>query len=62
MTPLEREIEERSTVVEIEDASRTGRQIESLRQDVRKRRKEAGEGRGEVGDFIVKWFGWPGQK
>ena len=62
MDPLEREIEERATVVEIEDAARTGQQIENLRDEGRQRRKEAGLGRGELGDWIVKWFGGPGHK
>ena len=62
MDPLEREIEERATVVEIEDAARTGQQIENLRDEARQRRKEAGLGRGELGDWIVKWFGGPGHK
>ena len=62
MNALERAVEERSTLVEIEDAIRTGQQIENVREEARQRRKEAGQGRGEWGNFIVKWFGWPGQK
>lgn len=62
MDAQERQVEERSTLVEIEDAMRTGKQIRNIRDEARQRRKDVGQGRGEWGDFIVKWFGWPGQK
>lgn len=62
LDPLEREVEQRSTLTEIEDAMKTGQQIHNLRDEARQRRKAAGEGRGEWGDFLVKWFGGPGQK
>ncbi len=62
LSAYEREVEQRSTLTEIEDAIQTSQQIQDLRDEARQRRKEAGQGRGEWGDFLVKWFGWPGQK
>lgn len=62
MDAFEREVEQRSTLTEIEDAMKTGQQIQDLRDEARQRRIEAGEGRGEWGDFLVKWFGRPWQK
>lgn len=54
MSPLEREIEERSVVMEVKDANATGRQLNEIRKGRRKRREE---GKATVGDTISGWFG-----
>lgn len=55
MTPFEREVEERSAVMEATAASETGKQVADI-MELKKKRRE--EGRATAGDTISGWFGW----
>lgn len=55
MTPLERELEERTVIMEGKAVSETGKQVTEIMEQSKKRREE---GKATFGDTISGWFGW----
>ena len=55
MTTIERELEERSALMDAETARETGRQVTEVIEQKKKRKEE---GKETAGDTISGWFGW----
>ena len=55
MTSVERELEERGTVMEVRMASEAGKQVSSVFGERKKRRED---GTATFGDTVSGWFGW----
>ena len=55
MTPVERELEEKGTVMEVRMASEAQKQVTTVFGERKKRRED---GTATMGDTISGWFGW----
>ena len=55
MTPVERELEETGTVMEVRMASEAGKEVSKVFGERKKRRED---GTATTGDTISGWFGW----
>ena len=55
MTPAERELEEKSMIMNAQAAGETGKLVTDI---IGQRQKRREEGKATVGDTVSGWFGW----
>lgn len=55
MTPVERELEEKSMIMNAQAAGETGKLVTDI---IGQRQKRREEGKATVGDTVSGWFGW----